>query len=225
MPHASHTVRWTLPVAGAALLVLTLAPGRSAFGGADHVDVLLTPGAVRDDTRREPTLGDLPAEAAPAPDRLADVHASEARPGRDSTISQRVDTIATVAAPQPVPVERLELLLDALQAHTVPVHVEGEQSPSSVQSVQIDLPSAPGLHARPPRHSSRAVHSSPSSFMPPVLPWPAPGGRHVNFWQVSVSPAFAFFAQSASVLQFWQRPSTHFSPSFLTQSLSFLQEG
>src|SRR5262245_41873547 len=70
-----------------------------AFGAADPVDVLLAPDAVRDDARREPTLGELPADAQPAPDRLADVHASEARPGRDSVLSTRVDTIATVAAP------------------------------------------------------------------------------------------------------------------------------
>jgi hypothetical protein len=40
-------------------------------------------------------------------------------------ISERVDTIATIVAPEPIPAERLETLLDALQSYTTPAHVEG----------------------------------------------------------------------------------------------------
>jgi hypothetical protein len=96
-----------------------------AFGG-EHADVLL-------DERREPTLGDLPQEEPiePSIGRIED-EAPEPSPERDSApagpgsaLSERIDTVATILADVPVPHEALEALLDTLQAHATPVHVEG----------------------------------------------------------------------------------------------------
>jgi hypothetical protein len=117
-----------------------------AFGAHDHVDVLLDPDAVRQPRERlEPTLGDIPSGISPSPlgegrggggetvslpDPLGEGRGggpslAQVRPGRDSVISDRVDTIATIVAPEPIPAERLETLLDALQSYTTPAHVEG----------------------------------------------------------------------------------------------------
>jgi FtsZ-interacting cell division protein ZipA len=82
--------------------------------------------------RREPTLGALPpsdvVEAAETmPHRMAPAPAEslEAPPGPTADISTRIDTVAVVLADGPVMREQLEPLLDALQNHTTPVHVEG----------------------------------------------------------------------------------------------------
>jgi FtsZ-interacting cell division protein ZipA len=79
--------------------------------------------------RREPTLSALPpsdiveaAESTPhrvAPDSL------EAPGGPAAEISNRIDTVAVILADDPVMREQLDPLLDALQSHTTPVHVEG----------------------------------------------------------------------------------------------------
>lgn len=97
-----------------------------AFGG-EHADVLLDAGA-----RREPTLGTLPDEARvePGMDGLdeAPAHSPErdsTAAGPDAVLSERIDTVATILAGDCVPHEALEALLDTLQAHTTPVHVEG----------------------------------------------------------------------------------------------------
>lgn len=89
-------------------------------------DALLDP--VRE--RREPVIGELPAEepgeavAAPAP-----APGGQAPPpapaGRPSAISSRIDTIALVLADEPVTRAQLEPLLNALESHATPVHVEG----------------------------------------------------------------------------------------------------
>jgi hypothetical protein len=96
-----------------------------AFGG-DHADVLL-------EARREPTLGELPEEARVEPtmgrmETAAPASSPErdsAAAGPDAVLSERIDTVATILAGDPVPHEALEGLLDTLQAHTTPVHVEG----------------------------------------------------------------------------------------------------
>ncbi|MGE5093934.1 MAG: cell division protein ZipA C-terminal FtsZ-binding domain-containing protein [Betaproteobacteria bacterium] len=97
-----------------------------AFGPAAG-DALFARAAAEGE-RREPTMGALPrGEAADArngaglvaPDEL------EAPGGPAAEISSRIDTVAVILADDPVMREQLEPLLDALQNHTTPVHVEG----------------------------------------------------------------------------------------------------
>ncbi len=102
-----------------------------AFRG-EHADVLMDPSE-----RREPTLGSLPM-AHPDPD-LTPIGAGgdaartptvppdefEAPAGSDCVVSTKIDTVALILADDPVTLESLGPLLDGLQAHTTPVHVEG----------------------------------------------------------------------------------------------------
>jgi FtsZ-interacting cell division protein ZipA len=101
--------------------------------GAQHPDVLFEEPAAR----REPTLGRMPEEARteptlgrlePAPRAPADEHeplVAEAPAGAEATVSSKIDTVAVILADDPVTRESLDPLLDALQVHTTPVHVEG----------------------------------------------------------------------------------------------------
>lgn len=100
----------------------------AAFRGA-HPDALLDPV----EARLEPVLGELPAidRRDPSLGALDEVIAP-AGPGEagggaapGSVISSRIDTVAMVLADQPVTRAQVEPLLDALQAHATPVHVEG----------------------------------------------------------------------------------------------------
>ena len=86
------------------------------------------------DERREPTLGALPpsdmveaAESMPhhAPAQTVAPESLEAPGGPAAEISSRIDTVAVILADDPVMREQLDPLLDALQIHTTPVHVEG----------------------------------------------------------------------------------------------------
>jgi hypothetical protein len=105
---------------------------------ASHPDALLEPAA----DRREPVLGDLPAEGGrkdpslgaldavvePAAGPAAETAKSDpaaAQPEPGAVLSSRVDTIALVLADRPVTREQLDGLLDTLAPHTTPVHVEG----------------------------------------------------------------------------------------------------
>jgi hypothetical protein len=81
------------------------------------------------DERREPTLGALPpsdlVEAAETMPHRTAPESLEAPAGPAADISSRIDTVAVILADGPVMREQLEPLLDALQNHTTPVHVEG----------------------------------------------------------------------------------------------------
>ncbi|MBL0143141.1 MAG: hypothetical protein IPP91_13815 [Betaproteobacteria bacterium] len=107
----------------------------AAFRGG-HPDALLDPAT----DRREPVLGELPPASRQDPSLgsldavietvAADEPAQEearpdarAAPGAD--VSGRIDTIALVLADEPVTRAQLEPLLDALESHATPVHVEG----------------------------------------------------------------------------------------------------
>ena len=100
----------------------------AAFRGA-HVDALLDPLAAR----LEPVLGELPADDRQDPslgaldEVIAPAGGGEAGEGAapGSVISSRIDTVAMVLADQPVTRAQVEPLLDALEAHATPVHVEG----------------------------------------------------------------------------------------------------
>jgi len=107
----------------------------AAFRGG-HPDALLDPGT----QRREPVVGELPVEARTDPalgaleaveeasDAAADEPAAGAQavaPPASGVLSSRVDTIALILADEPITRAQLEPLLDALQPHTTPVHVEG----------------------------------------------------------------------------------------------------
>ncbi len=97
---------------------------------ATHPDALLDPTPAR----REPVMGDLPGEdrQEPALGRAdaAMVPAAGEAPGpvdalAGSVLSNRIDTVALVLADEPVSREQVGPLLDALEAHATPVHVEG----------------------------------------------------------------------------------------------------
>ena len=81
--------------------------------------------------RREPTLGKLPPTPGPGldetipPQRRMNAEELEAPGGPASEISSRIDTVAVILADDPIMAEQLEPLLNALQSHTTPVHVEG----------------------------------------------------------------------------------------------------
>ena len=88
--------------------------------------------------RREPTFGTLPPsdiveavedagnEARPAAATAAPpAEALEASGGPAAQVSNRIDTVAVILADDPVTSEQLQPLLDALEAHTNPTHVEG----------------------------------------------------------------------------------------------------
>jgi hypothetical protein len=79
--------------------------------------------------RREPTLGALPpsdlVEAAEMTPHHVAPESVEPPGGPAAEISNRIDTVAVILADGPVMREQLEPLLDALQNHTTPVHVEG----------------------------------------------------------------------------------------------------
>src|SRR3954470_14468010 len=79
--------------------------------------------------RREPTLGKLPSspgldETIP-PRRRMNAEELEAPGGPAAEISSRIDTVAVILADDPIMAEQLEPLLNVLQSHTTPVHVEG----------------------------------------------------------------------------------------------------
>lgn len=100
--------------------------------GADHPDVLFEePGARREpaigrpteESRTEPALGRIETLQRPAADEERSVAQTPGAP--DAVVCGRIDTVAVILADDPVTRERLEPLLDALQVHTTPVHVEG----------------------------------------------------------------------------------------------------
>lgn len=107
----------------------------AAFRGG-HPDALLDPAA----ERRDPVVGELPQEArtdpalgaldvvekefvATAGERVAVAEPAPAPVA--AVLSNRVDTIALILADEPITRAQLEPLLDALQPHATPVHVEG----------------------------------------------------------------------------------------------------
>jgi len=83
--------------------------------------------------RREPIIGELPAEAmapamrVPAPDEtspsMMSPELAEGAPAAE--VSSRVDTVAVILADDPVMSEQLQPLLAALDTFDKPVHVEG----------------------------------------------------------------------------------------------------
>jgi len=81
--------------------------------------------------RREPTMGNFPPTPAGGldetipPQRRMNAEDLEAPGGPASEISSRIDTVAVILADDPVMAEQLEPLLNELQSHTTPVHVEG----------------------------------------------------------------------------------------------------
>jgi hypothetical protein len=87
--------------------------------------------------RREPTLGALPestlATKAPPFDQTMPPSGSitagseelEALGGPAAEVSSRIDTVAVILADDPIMSEQLQPLLEALQTHPTPTHVEG----------------------------------------------------------------------------------------------------
>jgi ZipA, C-terminal FtsZ-binding domain len=80
--------------------------------------------------RREPSFGTLPAagkldETLPPSPRKVPAEELEAPGGPAAEISSLIDTVAVILADDPVMAEQLEPLLNELQSHTTPVHVEG----------------------------------------------------------------------------------------------------
>lgn len=122
---------------GGVLIALVLAYNiwqeRRARRGAEKAFDSAAPDALMQTARerREPTLGLPPSdlvEAAEREPRASPVMAPEeleAPGGPAAQVSSRIDTVALILADDPVMSEQLEPLLDALQSHTTPVHIEG----------------------------------------------------------------------------------------------------
>jgi hypothetical protein len=105
------------------------AKAEKAFGSRPPDALFDAPGA-----RREPTLGAMPAAEphaarAPALDETMPPPASsaelEAAVAPAAEISSRIDTVAVVLSDDPIMSEQLGPLLEALEAHPTPTHVEG----------------------------------------------------------------------------------------------------
>jgi len=80
--------------------------------------------------RREPTLGAMPSDFVEAAEEAraaptAPIEDLEAGVAPAAGISSRIDTVAVILADDPIMSEQLQPLLDALQGHATPVHVEG----------------------------------------------------------------------------------------------------
>jgi hypothetical protein len=101
----------------------------SAFGDRP-ADALFEPPTAE---RREPSFGNLndPHAAGldetmpPTSRRVVPAEDLEAPGGPAAEISNRIDTVAVILADDPVMAEQLDPLLNELQSHTTPVHVEG----------------------------------------------------------------------------------------------------
>lgn len=119
----------------ALVLVYNLVQERRARGKAEKSFGERPPDALFEASseRREPTIGALPggelAARAPAPDEtlppptMAEELEAPGSPGAE--ISSRIDTVAVVLADDPIMSEQLQPLLDALESHPTPTHVEG----------------------------------------------------------------------------------------------------
>ena len=103
------------------------ARAEKAFG-AEKADALFGAPKAAPPQRQEPTVGRVPpspeVKIEPLPRTVA-VEELEAPGGPMAEISSRIDTVAVVLADDPVIREQLQPLLDAMRAHTTPVHVEG----------------------------------------------------------------------------------------------------
>jgi FtsZ-interacting cell division protein ZipA len=84
--------------------------------------------------RREPTMGAMPASDAPAAAKApaldetlppASAEELEAAGSPAAAVSSRIDTVAVILADDPVMSEQLQPLMDALESHPTPTHVEG----------------------------------------------------------------------------------------------------
>ena len=118
----------------AAVAAYNVVQERRARGRAEQAFGSRPPDALFDgaEARREPTLGALPqsepAKKAPPLDRTMPPASSEEleAPGAPAAeISSRIDTVAVILSDDPIMSEQLQPLLDALETHPTPTHVEG----------------------------------------------------------------------------------------------------
>ena len=97
--------------------------------GEPRDDALFKPAPAAPE-RLEPVIGRVPSSTQvsmpeePLPRKIA-VEELEAPGGPMAEISSRIDTVAVVLADDPVIREQLEPLIDAMNRHTRPVHIEG----------------------------------------------------------------------------------------------------
>lgn len=106
---------------------------RSARKKAEKAFGTTAPDALFEE-RKEPTIGPLggmdePRAAAPAAPagtpRQPPPEELEAPGGPTAEISSRIDTVAVILADDPVMLEQLDPLTEALAGHTKPIHIEG----------------------------------------------------------------------------------------------------
>jgi hypothetical protein len=118
----------------AVVLVYNVVQERRARGKAEQAFGARPPDALFDppDARREPTLGPVPqgepAAKVPALDQTyppVPAEELEAAGSPAAEVSSRIDTVAVVLADDPIMSEQLQPLLDALETHPTPTHVEG----------------------------------------------------------------------------------------------------
>jgi hypothetical protein len=120
----------------AAVLVHNVMQERRARRNAEQAFGSRPPDALFENpaARREPTLGALPPTEAPAAQApaldetlppAATAEELEAAGSPAAAVSSRIDTVAVILADDPVMSEQLQPLMDALESHPTPTHVEG----------------------------------------------------------------------------------------------------
>jgi hypothetical protein len=110
---------------------------RRARGKAEKAFGARPPDALFEEARREPTFGPadspiaaVPPSKAPAPDetmppRFTAPEDLDASGAPAAEVSSKIDTVAVILADDPVMSEQLQPLLDSLETHPTPTHVEG----------------------------------------------------------------------------------------------------
>ena len=136
-------LHYALIAFGVALVVIVViynaVTERRARGRAEKAFGNRPPDALFDgpEARREPTFGPgsapieaVPPARVPAPDEtmpptFAAAEDLDASSAPAAEVSSRIDTVAVILADDPIMSEQLQPLLDALETHATPTHVEG----------------------------------------------------------------------------------------------------
>jgi hypothetical protein len=117
------------------VLIYNFVQERRARGKAEQAFGTRPPDALFDapEARREPTLGTLP-QSEPAPVKAPALDETypptkaeelEAPGSPAAEVSSRIDTVAVILADDPIMSEQLQPLIDSLETHPTPTHVEG----------------------------------------------------------------------------------------------------
>jgi hypothetical protein len=120
----------------AAVAIFNVVQERRARGRAEKAFGSRPPDALfgAEEARREPTIGAMPpSDIVEAAEEIAhpgtapgtDGEELEAPGGPAAEVSSRIDTVAVILSDDPIMSEQVQPLLDALETHPTPTHVEG----------------------------------------------------------------------------------------------------